>query len=112
MIDFSIENTSPIIYKDIDLILQQIDMLFDTQPGDVLGDMDYGTQYDRYLYNLKVTNDALKSKIENDLLSIDLLDYKYNVDVYFLNGTEREIAIIDINLYKDNDKYNRTYKIS
>ena len=52
MIDFNLNKGKAILNNDVDLILQQIDMLFDTTPNEVLGFEDYGTKYDYYLYNL------------------------------------------------------------
>lgn len=41
MIDFNIEHGYPILNNDADLILQQIEILFDTTPGEVLGSVDF-----------------------------------------------------------------------
>lgn len=112
MLDFSIDKNNVIIKSDLDFVLQQIDILFGTYHGEVFGDINYGTDYDRYLYNLKISNSGLKSRIISDMNSLDLRGYEFDVDVYFLEGSERDIAMIDINLYKDNQTYNRIYKIS
>ena len=112
MLDFSIDKNTTLIKSDIDFVIQQTDLLFSTYPGEVFGDTKYGTDYERYLYNLKVTNSGLKSRILSDMNSLDLRGYNYDVEVYFLEGSERDIAMININLYKDNQTYNRIYKIS
>ena len=67
MIDFNIDKGSPIKNSEISLILQQIDILFDTTPTEVFGDDSYGTSYDRYLYQLKISNDGLKNEVLSDL---------------------------------------------
>ena len=54
MKDFHLNKGVPILDRNIDLLLQQIDMLFDTNPREVLGDLTYGTRYDKYLYNLNI----------------------------------------------------------
>ena len=48
MVDFNIDAGSPLKNGDIELLLQQIDILFDTYPKEVLGSEDFGTQYDDY----------------------------------------------------------------
>ena len=56
MIDFSVSNKltdDTIVTNDLLCVLQQIDMLFGTIPGEILGDIDYGTNYDKYLYSQK-----------------------------------------------------------
>lgn len=111
MIDFNIDFGAAIKTSDIDLILQQIDILFDTHPKEVLGDEEFGSQYDRYLYNLKISNEGLRNKILHDLNSLDLRGWVPNVNVHLLQGSERDIALIDIDLYKNDESYKKTYKI-
>ena len=112
MIDFNLSKGEPIVFKDIDFVMQQMDLLFDTTLKDVLGDESCGSHYDKYLYKLNISNDDLKQKVLSDLNSLDLRGFSPYVDVYFLEGTERDIAMIDITLSKDYENYNRTYKIS
>lgn len=110
--DFNIKDGKPLITNDVEIILQQIDLLFDTSPREVLGDVTFGTEYDRYLYDLKVSNESLKSRIYSDLSSIDMMGFTPTVEVYMFQGTERDIALIDIELTKDYNTYRKTYKIS
>lgn len=110
--DFNIKEGKAMITSDVELVLQQIDILFDTSHREVLGEVEYGTEYDRYLYDLKISNEGLRSKVYADLCSLDLNGFTPNVEVYLLQGTERDIAIIDIELSKDYNTYRKTYKIS
>ena len=112
MVDFSLKRGSASCKSDIDLILQQIDILFDTTPTEVFGEEEYGTAYDRYLHQLKISNEALKQEVLSDLGNIQLFGYMPTVDVYLLQGTEDDIALIDIHLSRDDETYNKTYKIS
>lgn len=112
MIDFNIKTNSGVINKDIDLILQQIDILFDTNKGEVLGDEFFGTQYDKYLYKLNISNEGLRSEVLSDLNKIELFGFTPNVEVFLLQGTEQDIAIINIQLSRDSEIYEKTYKIS
>ena len=75
MIDFALSNKfgeDVIISNDLLLVLQQIDLLFATDTCDVLGDMNYGTNYDKYLYTVGMSNAAMEQKIYNDLQKLDL----------------------------------------
>lgn len=110
--DFNINEGKSMITNDAELVLQQIDILFDTTPREVLGSPEFGSEYDRYLYDMHVTGDSLKAKIKSDLSSLDLKDFIPNVEVYMLQGSERDIALIDITLTKDYNTYRKTYKIS
>lgn len=111
MVDFNLNGNKPIINDDVDLILQQIDILFDTTPTEVLGAPDYGTTYDNYLYQLKISNKALEEVVKSDLFKLDLRGFIPSVEVLLLQGTEQDIAIIDITLTRNREVYKKTYKI-
>ena len=110
--DFNINEGKSTLTNEVDLIIQQIDILFDTSPKEVLGDVNFGTEYDRYLYDLQISGDSLKAKIYSDIYSINLYEFTPKVEVYMFQGTERDIALIDIELTKYNITYRKTYKIS
>lgn len=112
MIDFSINSNLSHLNREIDIILQQIDLLFDTNRKEVLGSEEFGTQYDRYLYNLKISNEGLRQEVLRDIKSLELFDFEPYVEVYLLQGSEQDIALINITLKRDNEKYEKTYKIS
>ena len=111
MIDFNLDYDDAVKYDEVDLILQQVDILFDTSRGEVLGDVSYGTNYSDFLYNLQLSNDDIKYTIEQDLSSLELFGYEYNVDVSILAGSENDIILVKISFLKDGDNFNKTYKI-
>ena len=114
MIDFSLSNKLTddiIVSNNLLFVLQQIDMLFDTDQNDVLGDNNYGTNYDKYLYTVGMSNAALEQKIIKDLNSLDLMGFSIDVKVSIVEGTERDIAFIDIIISGDYEEYNKTYII-
>lgn len=115
MIDFNISNkysNSAIIIDKESYVLQQIDLLFNTDIYSVLGDENYGTNYDDYLYTTGMTNYALESIITNDIMKLDLQGYSPQVTVYITEGTERDIAFINVDLYGENTSVTRTYVIN
>lgn len=117
MTDFNVFqeiSNKPIINTDIEYIVQQIELLFNTDTQSVLGDIDYGSDYDRYVFNIGVSNTALETKILGDLTKLDLLTYTPTVEVTFVEGTVRDIAMIDITLTEGSEKnvvYNKTFMI-
>lgn len=114
MIDFSLSNKltdDVVVSNDLLLVLQQIDLLFDTNPTDVLGDTSFGTNYDKYLYTLGVSNATLERTILNDIYNLDLRGFKPSVEVIIVEGTQRDIAFIDITLTGEYTEYNKTYMI-
>ena len=111
MLDFNLDAGSPTKTGDVALILQQIDVLFDTTPKEVLGYEDFGTRYDDYLYKLDISQEALRQTVLNDLLSIELFDFAPTVEVHLLQGTEQDIALVEIVLTRDDEQYQKVYKI-
>lgn len=117
MIDINISagsnrNEKAILSNELELLIQQVDMLFGTDKGSVLGDNNYGTNYDKYLYTTGISNAALESKILSDLYSIELFNFKPSVNVILVEGSIRDIAIINITFTGEYETYNKTYRIS
>lgn len=112
MVDFNLNEGEPLITDDIDCIIQQIDILFDTTQGDLLGDITYGTDYSYLLYDLKMSAEGLKDHMMSDLNQLDLLGFEPEVSVYLMQGTERDIALIQVDLRRYSEKYTKTYKIT
>lgn len=112
MIDFNLNEGEPTINDDVACLIQQIDILFDSNRGDLIGDIEYGTDYERYLYDLKLTPEALEEQMLNDLYSLDLLGFVPDVKVYLMQGSERDIAVIDVHLRRNSEDYSKTYKIT
>ena len=110
MIDFDLNN-SPIQNDDISLIMQQIDILFGTHPREVLGFERFGTNYDKYLFDLNISNEAIQNEVINDLHSLDLLGFTPDVNVFLLKGTEHDISLVEITLSRDEEQYKQVYKI-
>ena len=75
MIDFNLNEGEPTINDDVACLIQQIDILFDSTPGDLIGDIEYGTDYEHCLYDLKQTPEALEERMLNDLHGLDLLGF-------------------------------------
>lgn len=112
MQDFAISSNNVVVTRDIDLVLQQIDILFDTTPNEVLGEEDFGSRYDRFLYDLSVTNEGIRSQVMADLNTLDLRGFQYTVEVYLLQGTEQDIALVKIDLTRESETAQRIYRIS
>lgn len=113
MIDFNISHdvNKVILGAPVDLLLQQVDLLFDTDKYAVLGDPEFGSNYDRYLYTLGFSNASLETKILSDLYKLDLMGFSPSVEVQIIDGTERDIALIDITFTGGYEQFNRTYVI-
>ena len=111
MVDFNLNPGDPLINEEIDCIKQQIAILFSTKPGDLIGDIQYGCDYETYLYDLKLTSYELSERMMEDLYTMDLLGWYPEVDTKLLQGTERDIAVINVDLTKGNEKVSQIYKV-
>lgn len=111
MIDFNLKPGQPTINDDVDYIRQQIDILFDTSPGDLFGDIEYGTDYEKLLYELKLSADQLSSKMSQDLGKLDLMGFNYYVSSRLMQGTQRDIALIEVDLRKGGTEDSKIYRI-
>ena len=112
MIDFSLKEDSAVLNNDVDLIKQQIDILFDTDKMEVLGSSEFGTHYETFLYDLKMSPEAIAHTIEGDIRSLTLFGYVPYVTVDLYQGTEHDIVLVKIDLVRDDDNYEITFKIS
>lgn len=111
--DFNLKPGPPILDKEADLIEQQIDILFSTSYQDVLGAPTYGTDYESCLYDLKMTAGMLEDRIMQDLGRLDLFGWQYDVEASLYQGTERDIALVKVDIYNGSiNRIERTYKIS
>lgn len=111
MVDFNLNPGPPLINDDLKCIRQQVDILFGTRPGDLLGDINYGTEYDHYLYDLKLSGYELSERMIDDLYSLDLLGWSPNVETKLLMGTEQDIALIEVELVKGGQTSKQIYRI-
>lgn len=113
MIDFCNTEDALFLEHDIDLVIQEIDMLFDTMRGEVLGNYLYGSEFYKFLYDLNASD----SYIENYVTTLinthcNLHGFKLDVKVTTHMGTENDIILIRINLKKNGDIWQKIYNIS
>ena len=56
MTDLSLDTQTVTKTSDIENVLQQIELLFDTSPYDVIGEPNYGSDFEKFLWNLNASN--------------------------------------------------------
>ena len=113
MIDFCSVPGAVILDNDVDLIIQQIEMLFDTRCGDVLGDYDFGTRFDTYLFNPNIGNHMVENEVTSYIeKNVELFGWTVKVEVEFLAGTQHDIMLMKVIFSKDSESYSKIYKVS
>lgn len=112
MYDFCRIEEVPALNDEVDLIIQQIDILFDTHPGEVLGDISYGTNYSKYIHELNIGSEMIQSEIYSDIIeNVELFGWDIEVEVKFMLGEQNDIIIVGIQFSKDSESYAKAYRI-
>lgn len=113
MIDLSLDTNTVVKTTDLENVMQQIEVLFDTAPFEVIGEPSYGSDFEKFLWNLNASNydieNYIRSMIQNE---VNLLGFTADVSVGILEGTENDIILADITISRDGYNYSKTYKIN
>ena len=112
MRDFNYNDDGIVLTSNIDIVLEQLDMLLCTHKCTVLGDPDYGHDFEKFLYELNQSNASIQAYIESTIRNnVDLMGVTMNVGVDIIPGTRRDIILVNIALFSGNRMYNRAFKI-
>ncbi len=113
MIDLCNTTDAVVLENDIDLVLQQIEILFDTSPGDVLGDYNFGTRFEDYLFDTSLGNHTVASQISSIIRNnVDLMGWDLTVEVDFLAGSDNDILMFRITVSKEVESYSKIYSVT
>lgn len=112
MKDFNYKDDSITLIDEKELIIQQIDLLFDTNYGDVFGEIDFGSDFNAFLWDMNISNKDITDYTKGIITKyINIFDWDLDVDTTILEGTQNDIILIKIILTKDFDKIEKTYKV-
>ena len=106
MLDLALDDR---IFLDdpIDCALQELDLLFNTTNTELIGYIDYGTNFEQFLWKLMPTIEEVKNYIKTKLYDTYFLkNYIVEINVEILNGNVRDIYYITIKIKDPNDKKN------
>lgn len=110
------QNQSPFVYTETDIIFQEIEMLLSTSPYDVLNANDEFLNLKAYIFKTNVSNTSIKQKLERLISDTVFIpdNIHIDLDVYFLHGTVSDIGIIDVHIENtsENDVQNRLYSFA
>lgn len=105
---YDLSLTNEVFLDDkVDLALQELDILFNTEPTEMLGDTNYGVFLEQFLWDLNPRSSELKEyitkKIEDNTYYVKQFDYE--VTVTENDGTENSENIVGDILYDSNATY-------
>lgn len=110
--DFSRTTNNVILNTEAELIIQQIDILLDTDKGEVLGEPSYGSDYDKFLHELNVGNEYIQDYIYNHITeNVDLFGWELTIEVQLMMGTTNDIILVGIDISNEQESYTKVYKI-
>lgn len=88
------------IYHDLDLYLTQLETLFTTKPGEVLGSPDFGLDLEKYVHELNLTERDIDRELRIVCLNWVPLFFSIPTEfkIQFLNdeNSYRNICIIEV----------------
>lgn len=111
MTDFCLDTENVLSRNDVDNVLQQIDMIFDTYEKEVFGE-DYGSDFYQFLWDHSASSEEISEYTEKQIRNnVDLMGLNISVKTDFLEGTENDIILVSIDIFNDNYKTTKTYRI-
>ena len=90
--------------EELAMLLTQIETLFFTNKGDVIGNPDFGLNLEDYVYSFRYNDSMLQGVVKaaiNDYIPL-ANNYKVDVEVEFTEETQRSIVLINVII---NDTY-------
>tara|TARA_R110001592_G_scaffold189945_2_gene435575 strand:+ start:1359 stop:1766 length:408 start_codon:yes stop_codon:yes gene_type:complete len=92
-----------LLKQGIDLFIQEIVYLLDTDKGDIFAS-DFGSEAKEYIWKQSSSEQTLKQLLEKEInIFCDMSKlYKFEIDVKFLQGQSRDIAVIDFKVENKN----------
>jgi len=84
----------------MEVIIQKLEMILFTRPGEVYGEPGLGADLEYYLWQTKVSNEIIKNKITYQIIKyvneLNVIGYEMNLKI--IPGTVRDILEININV--------------
>lgn len=112
MNDFCITTDAVFLKNDIDILIQEIDTLFDTTRGELLGEIDHATDFEKFLWNTNIGTKTIEGYIVNTIKNkCDTFDFEITCKCTAFLGTENDIILVEIFIENENYTAKRIYKI-
>ena len=101
MIDLALDNRV-YINDNVEEALQELDLLFDTECTELIGDKDFGVSLYQFLWTLTPTTESLREYIGEKLNQLTYLNlFRYDFDVKYYDAEFKSVYHIVIELYVD-----------
>ncbi len=115
VVDISTYDGLPLLTSDVDILIQSLGVLFDTSVGEVMGAENFGSDFEKFIWDLSVSNNQISEYIRDIIYNNIYIARKFDIeiDTTIINGTKNDIILvtIDITSKDTGDTYTNTYKI-
>jgi len=91
---------SVIITDNLDSFLQEIDIIFSTEKGSVVGNRGFGQNLEHLLWTTSFTHDYIEGQLSEDIKKY-CNSHKYfifKIKVSLMKGSSKDIGVIDIHI--------------
>lgn len=112
MIDLAIDGRV-FLYDEFDVAIQELDLLFNTENTELIGDPTFGSNFEQFLWMLTPANEELTKYIYELIDKTTYLKkYVFGVNVTAVKGEYRLIYRVQLDLRKSkDDKIAKEYEI-
>lgn len=99
-----------IIDNSLDMALQELDLMFNTERCEVLGDLTFGTTFERLLWTMRPDPDYIKIYIKQAMADAEYFNkFVSDINVTYTQGEIRPIYYVQIGLSYQGSK-NKKYR--
>lgn len=111
MIDLAID-TRVFITTKLDEAVQELDMIFNTSNGELIGYPQYGTDFEQFLWQMNDSSSKIQTYVYEKIKdTLFLRDMMTDINVETLEGEMRRIYVLHITVSDGTQSQNRTYQL-
>ena len=105
MLDISL-NDKIFIDNELDAAIQELDLILNTENTELIGDTQFGTTLEHFLWTLTPTTEEFNNYIKEKLSTLYYFNqFKHNIHTEYHEGEFRSIYHLIIEIYTDEETY-------
>jgi hypothetical protein len=111
MIDLALDSRI-VLNTVLDCAIQEIDLLFNTENTELIGNPQYGTNFEQFLWQMTPSPNELKKYISEKIINYTYFARQLNIsiNVDLVNGEYRTIYVVSIDIDNGEEHQRRVYQ--
>lgn len=95
----------------LDCAIQELDMLFSTENTELIGDPNFGVNFDQFLWQTVPSPSQVESYIREKIVMYTFFcrQLEMSIDVSTIQGTIHDIYLVKIHIVYDDKERTKTY---